>query len=139
MKKSTSYRLEIITPERVVLNQEVAFAVVCSGLGPIGILPGHAPLLGTVINGPLKARDADRHEILAFVRNGFFMISHDGVAIVARGAELQHQIDVKRATAAKERALKILSSRQSGMDMERAREALRRAELRIRVAQGAVQ
>lgn len=139
MKKSTNYRLEIITPERVVYNQDVVFAVIPSGLGPIGVLPGHAPLLGTVINGILKARDTDRHEVLAFVRNGFFMISHEGVSIITRSAELQHQIDVQRAAAAKERALKILSSKRSGIDMERAREALRRAELRLKVAEGAVQ
>jgi len=139
MKKSTSYRLEIITPERTVLNQEVLFSVIPSGLGPIGILPGHAPLLGTVINGALKARDTDKQEILAFVRNGFFMISNEGVSIIARSAELRHQIDVQRARAALERAQKILSSRQTGMDLERAREALRRAELRIKVAEGAVQ
>ncbi|MCX8044699.1 MAG: ATP synthase F1 subunit epsilon [Desulfobacterota bacterium] len=138
MKKSTSYRLEIITPERVVFNHEVVFSVIPSGLGPIGILPGHAPLLGTVINGALKVRDTDKRDILAFVRNGFFMISNEGVSIITRSAELQHQIDVQRATAAKERALKLLSSKQTGIDVERAREALRRAELRLKVAQGAV-
>lgn len=139
MKKSTNYRLEIITPERILYDQEVTFAVVSSGLGPIGVLPNHAPLLGTVLTGALKMRDTDKRDIHAFVRNGFFMVSHEGVSIVARSAELQHQIDVKRATAAKERAQQILASKQTGMDMERARDALRRAEFRLKVAQGGIQ
>ncbi len=121
MKKSTNYRIEIITPERVLFNQEVTFAVISSGLGPIGVLPNHAPLLGTVLTGALKLRDMDKRDVHAFVRNGFFMVSHEGVSIVARSAELEHQIDVKRATAAKERAQQILATRQTGMDMERAK------------------
>jgi len=139
MKKSTNFKLEIITPERILFNQEVTFAVIASGLGPIGVLPNHAPLLGTVLTGALKLRDMDKRDVHVFVRNGFFMVSHEGVSIVARSAELEHQIDVKRATAAKERAQQILASKQTGMDMERARDALQRAEFRLKVAQGGIQ
>lgn len=139
MKKSAGYRLEIITPERVLALDDIVFIVVQSGNGPVGILPEHAPLLGVVNTGALKIRDAEKKEFHAFVRAGFFMISHEGVSIVARSAEIETQIDVKRATAAKERAAQIIASRPAGMDIERAREALMRAETRINIAQGKVQ
>lgn len=138
MKKSTSYRLEVLTPEGMVINQEVAFAIILSGNGPVGILPNHAPLLGTAQTGALKIRDTDKKEVLAFVRAGFFMVSHEGVTIVAQSAELGHQIDSQRAMSARDRAKQILSTRQPGMDMERARQALIRAETRLKVASGNV-
>ena len=139
MKKSAGYRLEIVTPERVLVLEDIQFTVVQSGNGPVGILPEHAPLLGVVNTGALKIRDAEKKEFYAFVRAGFFMISHEGVSLVARSAEIDTRIDVKRAMAARERAAQIIAGRPAGMDVERAREALMRAETRIKIAQGNVQ
>jgi len=137
--KKNSYRLEVITPERVIIDQEVVFSVVHSGRGPVGILPGHAPLLGTVLTGVLKLRDTEKKELFAFIRSGFFMVSHEGITIVARSAEISSRIDVQRAMAARDRAQQILATCSAGMDIERARDALLRAECRIKIAQGAVQ
>ncbi|MEI6126223.1 MAG: F0F1 ATP synthase subunit epsilon [Pseudomonadota bacterium] len=113
MKKSTGYRLEIITPERIIPLDDIVFTVVQSGNGPVGILPEHAPLLGVVKTGALKIRDG-KQEFYAFVRAGFFMISHEGVSIVVRSAEVDAQIDVKRAMAAKDRATQIITNKQQG-------------------------
>ncbi len=65
------------------------------------------------------------------------MISHAGIKIVTQAAEIDEQIDIDRATAAKDRANKNLASNDSVMDMTRAREALMRAETRINIAQAA--
>jgi F-type H+-transporting ATPase subunit epsilon len=65
------------------------------------------------------------------------MISHAGIKIVTQAAEIDEQIDLDRATAAKERAQKILALNDAAMDMERAKEAFLRAETRIKIGQTA--
>lgn len=87
MKDRKSYRLEIVTPQKTVLDEEVTFSVIKSGAGPVGIMPGHAPLLGTVDDGVLAYRDLEKAEHRLDVGQGFFMVSNDGVSIVARSAK----------------------------------------------------
>ena len=101
-------------------------------------MPGHAPLLGILAIGIMKVREAGNSEFRMFVDRGFFKISHEGVTIIAQSAEPQDQIDTDRAIAARERAKNLLASRDPGIDMERAKYALLRAETRINVAEGAV-
>lgn len=88
MKDKRSYRLELVTPEKTVLNEEIIFVVIKSGAGPVGIMPEHAPLLGTVDMGILTYRDPEKTDHQINVGPGFFMVSSDGVSIVARSAEL---------------------------------------------------
>ncbi len=88
MKEKRSYRLELVTPEKTVLNEEITFVVIKSGAGPVGIMPEHAPLLGTVDTGILTYRDLEKQDRQVNVGPGFFMVSSDGVSIVARSAEL---------------------------------------------------
>ena len=88
MKDKRSYRLELITPEKTVFNEEITFAVIKSGAGPVGIMPEHAPLLGTVDVGILTYRDLEKAEHQLNLGPGFFMVSNDGVSIVARSAEI---------------------------------------------------
>ena len=126
-----SYRLEIITPKKTLFRQEVNSTVLPTGKGKIGVLPGHAPLIGTVTPGILKAGDDSQKEKYAFVDSGFFMVSSDKLTIITRSAELDDQIDIDRAREAKERAQNIIDSKDPSMDMERARESLLRAEMRM--------
>jgi len=135
MAKNKELQLELITPERVLLDKKIAFATIPSGFGPIGVLPGHAPLLGNLFRGVLLVRDIAGKEFSVFVRRGFFMISHSGIKIVTQAAELDDQIDLDRAIDSRDRANKILASDDVSMDMERAREALQRAEVRIKIKQ----
>ena len=135
MKKESKYRLKIVTQDRVLLEQDICFSVVPSAAGPVGVLPGHAPLLGILEIGVLKVRDTAGQEFGIFVGRGFFMISHEGVTVVARVAELGDQIDVARARAAQQRAQEIISAGAQGMDFERAQDALVRSKFRIAVAE----
>ena len=135
MKKDT-FSLEVITPEKVLLSQDAASIVLPAGNGSLGILPGHAPLISKVGIGILKVRDAAKKEKLVFVNDGFIMVSLEGVTILARSAEAKEMIDVKRATAAKERAEQRLAHRDQNTDVQRARDALIRAECRLKIALG---
>jgi F-type H+-transporting ATPase subunit epsilon len=135
MYKKKELKIELITPERVLLDSTITFATIPSGSGPVGVLPNHAPLLGNLFRGVLMVRDISGKEFNVFVRHGSFMISHAGIKIVTLAAEIDDQIDIDRATAAKDRASKILVSKDVTKDMERAKEALIRAETRINIAQ----
>jgi len=135
MKKDT-FSLEVITPEKVLLSQDAASIVLPAGNGSLGILPGHAPLISKVGIGILKVRDAAKKEKLVFVNDGFIMVSLEGVTILARSAEVKEMIDVKRATAAKERAEQRLAHRDQNTDVQRARDALIRAECRLKIVLG---
>ena len=135
MKKDT-FSLEVITPEKVLLSQDAASIVLPAGNGSLGILPGHAPLISKVGIGILKIRDAAKKEKLVFVNDGFIMVSLEGVTILARSAEVKEMIDAKRATAAKERAEQRLAHRDQNTDVQRARDALVRAECRLKIVLG---
>lgn len=135
MDKKKELKIELITSERVLFDRAISFATIPSGSGPIGVLPGHAPLLGNLFRGTLMVRDISGKEFNVFVRRGFFMISHSGIKIVTQAAELDDQIDLDRAISARDRAKSIIESGDMTMDMERAREALLRAEARIKIKQ----
>ncbi|MCP4714314.1 MAG: ATP synthase F1 subunit epsilon [Deltaproteobacteria bacterium] len=137
MDEKKKIKLNLITQDKTLVSEDVSFVVLPSEAGPLGILPGHAPLLGTLDIGELLVRDISGKEFKAFVGRGFFMISREGVSMVAHRAELEDQIDVDRATTSRERARKILLSTNTGMDIERARDAMRRADVRIRIVKGA--
>jgi len=138
MKKNKSFRLQLITRDRCLIDREVNFVVVPSVAGPVGVLPGHAPLLGVVNLGIMKIRDAEGVETGVFVGRGFYLVSNEGVTVVTRVAERGEEIDSARAQAAEQRASDLLRSSTEGIDAARARDSLERARLRLRAASGHV-
>lgn len=136
MGRPEQFKLEVITPAGVLINRDATSVIAPSGAGSMGILPGHTPLISNIKTGILKIRDIERKESRAFVSNGFITVSLAGVTIVADAAETEEKIDAARATAAKERAEKRLAAKDSETDLQRAKEALLRAECRLKLAQG---
>jgi F-type H+-transporting ATPase subunit epsilon len=125
--------LEVVSPDRVVFSQEVSFIVVKSGGGELGILPRHAPLAGTVKPCIVMARTPEREEFIAMTE-GFLHVMPDRVTVLANAAEVGSQVDVERATRAKERAEKRLAERREDVDVVRAELALARALNRLQAA-----
>jgi len=134
MKKS-NFHLKVITRDRILLDGEYAFAVIPAGGGPLGVLPGHTSLMGTIAGGLLKLRDEQKKEISVFVDRGFFMIAQDDITVTTPVAEMESAIDADRAGEARDRARQRLNSKDASIDMYRARAALNRAEARLKVAQ----
>ncbi len=134
MKKS-NFHLKLITRDRILLDGEYAFAVIPAGGGPLGVLPGHTSLMGTIAVGLLKLRDENKKEISVFVGRGFFMIAQDDITVTTAVAETDAAIDVDRAGEARDRARQRLNSKDASIDMYRARAALNRSEARLKVAQ----
>ena len=126
-------RLDIVTPDKVVLNAEVDYVGAEGVDGQFGLLPQHAPMLTALKVGDLYYRQgSETHWV--FVSGGFAQISDNKVTILAESAELASDIDVARAQEAKARAEKRLAEPQSDTDLARAELALQRAVSRIRVA-----
>lgn len=126
-------RLDIVTPDKVVLNAEVDYVGAEGVDGQFGLLPQHAPMLSALKVGDLYYRQGNETHWV-FVSGGFAQISDNKVTILAESAELASDIDVERAQEAKARAEKYLENPTPDVDLIRAEQALQRAVARLRVA-----
>jgi F-type H+-transporting ATPase subunit epsilon len=133
MALPTKLLLELVTPDRAVVREEVDEVVVPGAEGYIGILPGHAPLLATLQVGELWYRIGQEKRVLA-AAGGFVEVLPDRVTVLAQIAERAEEIDVARAEAAKKRAEARLAQPQPEDDLDRARYALSKALVRMQVA-----
>jgi F-type H+-transporting ATPase subunit epsilon len=133
MALPTKLLLEIVTPDRAIVREEVDEVVVPGAEGYLGILPGHAPLLATLRVGELWYRRAAEKHYLA-IAFGFVEVLPDRVTILAQIAERAQEIDVARAEGAKKRAEERLAKPSPDLDFERARIALMKSLIRLQVA-----
>ena len=127
--------LEIVTPERQVFSDEVD-SVVCPGIeGELGVLPHHAPLLTTLGLGELRIKRGGEGEYFASA-GGFLQVRPDKGVVMAETADIASEIDLEKAMDARREAERQLSEGfEEPADLARARAALQRALLRIRVAE----
>jgi F-type H+-transporting ATPase subunit epsilon len=126
-------RLEVVTAERVVLQDDVDMVIAPGVDGQVGILPHHAPFLTTLAPGELRVRRGGVEQDLV-VAGGFMEVLNDRVTILADAAERVEEIDLARAEAARQRAVDALANRGSGTDTAAAEFAMRRAVVRLSVA-----
>ncbi|WP_276353487.1 F0F1 ATP synthase subunit epsilon [Cohnella caldifontis] len=131
----STLRLEIVTPERKVYEEDVDMVVVKGVAGELGILPNHIPLATPLKIAPIKAKKGGKDEYVA-VHGGFMEVRKDKVVILAEAAELGNDIDLIRARQAKERAERRLADKAANVDHKRAELALQRALSRISAAGG---
>ena len=125
--------LEVVTPDRQVLHDQVD-SVQLPGLdGELGILPGHAPLLTELGTGTLSFKKGSETRF-ATALGGFAEVLGDRVIVLAERSELAEEIDLGRAEAARERALKRLQEKATEVDFQRAQLALQRSLIRLQVA-----
>src|SRR5689334_20363090 len=126
--------LEIATPSRSVVSEQVDEVVVPGIEGYFGVLPGHAAFLTTLGIGELMYRIGRDEHYLA-VAKGFAEVRNDKVIVLVDTAERPEEIDRARAERARERAERRLSGRvEEEVDYERALAALARALVRILTA-----
>jgi F-type H+-transporting ATPase subunit epsilon len=128
-----TFKLEIVTPEKKVVDTTAAEMQIPGKNGYLGILPGHAPLITELAVGEITFRENSTEQRLA-VAWGFAEVLPDKVTILAESAERPSEIDVARALKSKERAEQRLTSGDSEVDVERSLDALHRAETRLEVA-----
>jgi F-type H+-transporting ATPase subunit epsilon len=126
-------QLEIVTPDRSLVREEVDEVQVPGSEGYLGVLPGHTPLLTTLSVGELWFRVGQVKHFLA-IAGGFAEVLPDRVTILAQIAERAEDIDLARAEAARKRAEDRLARPPQDFDFERARVALMRSLVRLQVA-----
>jgi F-type H+-transporting ATPase subunit epsilon len=129
-------RLEIVTPERLAYEDDVDMVLVPGIEGEMGILPHHTPLVSLLGVGELTIRKGGQEELFA-IAGGFLQVRPDKVVVMAETADLDSDIDLEKAKAARDEAARALESGYvEGADLSAARAELQRALLRIRVAEG---
>jgi F-type H+-transporting ATPase subunit epsilon len=130
-----TFQLEIVTPEKKVVDTAATEAQIPGKNGYLGVLPGHAPLITELAVGEITFRSGAEEQRLA-VAWGFVEVLPDKVTILAETAERPAEIDIDRARKAKERAEQRLGSSDTNVDVERSLNAMHKAETRLEVAEG---
>jgi F-type H+-transporting ATPase subunit epsilon len=130
---SDTFQLEIVTPEKKVVDTSAEEVQIPGRNGYLGVLPGHAPLITQLAVGEITYRTGAEEQRLA-VAWGFAEVLPDKVTILAESAERPSEIDVERARKAKARAEQRLTSGDTTVDVERSLDALHKAETRLEVA-----
>ena len=133
---ASTIRLELVTPERLLLSEEVDEVVAPGYEGEFGVLPGHTQYLAILNIGMLWYRKGSAVEKIA-LGGGFAEVTHDRVVVMADTAERADEIDIERAQRARDRAearLKELSL--DNGTLAKVRAALQRALARMAAGGG---
>jgi F-type H+-transporting ATPase subunit epsilon len=125
--------LEVVTPERLLVREQVSSVQVPTPNGYLGILPGHAALLAELDTGFLSYEAGGKRWYLA-VHEGYLEVLADHVRVLANAAERAEEIDVERARAAMKRAQEQILNASLGVDPAFALGAMQRAQARLDAA-----
>jgi len=129
-----SIELEVVTPERHVLQQTVKSVEIPGREGYLGILPGHAPLITELGIGILTYRRDSETRYLTVI-DGYAEVLPDRVIVLAEISERAEEIDVARTRAALDRAkTEVAKADVRDPEWERANLALQRALVRLQAA-----
>lgn len=129
----SSLQLTVVSQEEKLYEGKVDYVRVPGVEGRMGILPKHAPLISQLAVGELRARSGDEEYAFA-VHGGFVHVLSNEVIVLADVAERAEEIDIKRAEAARQRALELLKKSPPPEEARRTELALRRSRVRLKVA-----
>ena len=121
-------QVELVAVERMIWSGEARMVIARTTEGELGVLPGHAPLLGELApGGVVTVRTESGDDLIVAAHGGFLSVTERGVSILAETAEISTEIDVERAREALRRA-------EGAGDDPEALDAARRAQSRLRAA-----
>ncbi|MBI3093218.1 MAG: ATP synthase F1 subunit epsilon [Candidatus Levybacteria bacterium] len=128
--------LEIVTPEKIVLSEEIDQLTAPTTTGEITVLPKHVGLLTKIISGELTIKKGAKTEFFA-ITGGFLEVEKDKITILADYAVRSEEIEVAKAIEAQKQAEKLMKDakeKASEKDFALAESELRRAILELKVA-----
>ncbi len=126
--------LRVVTPSRLLLDEEVDEVTAPGELGEFGVLPNHIAFLSTLVSGEMSYKQGASKQSLA-VSGGYAEVLENVMTVLAPAAEFAAEIDLARAQRAKDRAEKLLDElNHEEKDWAMAEAALHRALVRIQVA-----
>jgi F-type H+-transporting ATPase subunit epsilon len=131
-----TFQLEVATPERLLVDEQVTQAEIPGKDGYLGVLAGHAPLLSALGAGVLTYTSGGREQVLA-VDGGFLEIFENHVRVLADHAEFGQDIQVDNARHRLEQAQNALKSAHETEDSEAALRAISQAQARLDAAEKA--
>ncbi len=129
-------KLEVVTPEKYVISEDVEIVMAPGTIGEFGVLSGHTPFLTSLKPGTINYKDSAGKDKIIFVSGGFSEALPDRVTILAESAERRRDIDIDRARAALDRAQKRLAQgKADNINFERAKASMYRAIERIKIVE----
>ena len=129
-------RLEIITVDGTVFDDNVNMVIAPGSDGVLGILPRHTPLLTSLNYGELEIKREGQPDEFFAIGGGFMEVRPFNVTVLADAAERADEIDIERAKAARERAEdRLAAAAKDQQDFSRAEAALQRSMARLKVAE----
>ncbi len=130
---ATTMQVELVSADRLVWSGEATMVIARTTEGDVGILPNHAPMLSTMVDGIVDVTTGDGETWIAAVDAGFLSVANNRISILSEHAEMSHDIDLEKARAELERA------HAAGENDDEADAAVTRewAEARIRAAERA--
>ena len=135
-----AFSATVVTPERILVETEVSAVNLRTADGEAAFLPGHTPVIGSVVAGLVRLEQADGTELRLAVHGGFVHVENDRVELLAPVAERSDEIDVARAQRAAEaaevRIAELRGAEAGDRELADAEAALRRAQDRLAVAGG---
>ena len=134
MAEETTFALEILTVQKLFLEQDVRFVIAPGEEGVFEILAHHAPYVFALKPGPLQIRQPEGGDEHIAVGSGFLVVQKDRTVILVRSAERADEIDVERARRSLERAEERLRSQSAEFDLKRAEISLKKAVSRLGVS-----
>lgn len=127
-------RFRVVTPSRLLLDEEVDEVTAPGALGEFGVLPNHISFLSLLEPGEMSYKQAAAKRYLA-ISGGYAEVLDNVMTILAPAAEFAAEIDADRAQRAKERAEKRMAELNfEDSEFNAAEVALRRALVRLQVA-----
>ena len=128
----TTFKLEIVTADKVGFSEDVTMLTAWGSDGQFTILPHHAPFMTALQPGELVIKKDDTKQTLALL-GGFLEVRNDKVIILADAYEYAKDINVARAEQARKRAEEILKKKPSPSSVTTAEASLRRSLARLKV------
>ena len=127
--------LELVTPNNILVSSEVDEVYAPGSLGIFGVLPGHIPLLSGIVPGEVRYKIGSNSESFA-VTTGFAEVLNNRVSILVDAAESIRTIDIERAKNSLKRAQERIAESQQNkeIDMARANASMLRALNRVKIA-----
>ena len=133
MAGANTFKLEVITPDRIFYTGEALMVELTTTEGDVGIYAEHIPMTAIVAPGILTITESKDSVKEASLLEGFIEIMPDQLTILAQSCEWPDEIDFARAEEARSRAERRLASHEADLDAARAEAALKRAMVRLKL------
>jgi len=131
---ASAFQLSIVAPDRKVVETQVSSVTAPGTEGYLGVMAGHIPMIVSLKPGLLEYRDMNSQQHYVAIDGGFMEINATSVIVLAEGANLSGDIDLKAAEAELEEARRALRGEPSSMSTDEATEHMERALARIKAA-----